>query len=124
MRVEGHIKKRTFGKSGDFLFEHPQRNKTEQHSECGHRSQRRARVEHVRRIPRERRVRLRNDEGMRAFERKQDAHGAVQQAHGIQQADDSGTHAVAAQAAVTKKAEQNLCSAVKISFNLKNKYFF
>lgn len=122
--MEGDFKEGTCGKSGNFVFEHPQRNKTQQHSERGHRSQRCARAEHVCRIPRERRVRLRSDEGMRAFEREQDAHGAVQQANGIQQADDTGTHAVAAQATVTKKAEQNLCSAVKISFNLKNKYFF
>ena len=38
---------------------------------------------------------------MRAFEREQDAHGAVQQANGIQQADDTGANTVAAQAAVS-----------------------
>ena len=122
--MERHFKERTCGKSWDFLFKHPQWNKTGQHSERGHRSQRRARAEHVCRIPRERRVRLRSDEGMRAFEREQDAHGAVQQANGIQQADDTGTHAVAAQAAVTKKGKTKHCPAVKISFNLKNRYFF
>lgn len=48
---------------------------------------------------------------MRAFEREQDSHGEVQQANGIQQADDTGTHAVAAQAAVS--GQKNASEAEK-----------